>query len=130
MGVGTQESHGRDLLERAIEIWQDLVDRFPDQPLYREYLSFGYQNLAHRFAWDHAEEAIPFHEFAIDLRAQLAIEQPESKKAHIQWAQSHQYLADTLEKLSPRLVEARQHYEDSIGILQAYSKGYPPVDRR
>ncbi len=125
VGVGTQENSGRDLLERAIEIWQGFADRFPEQSLYREYLSLGYQNLANRFAWDHAEEAIPFHEFAIDLLAQLAREQPESKKAHIQWAQSHQYLADTLEKLSPRLVEARQHYEDSIRILQAYSKRVP-----
>ncbi len=125
VGVGTQENSGRDLLEQAIEIWQDFAQRFPERSLYREYLSFGYQNLAHRFAWDHAEEAIPFHEFAIDLLAQLAKEQPESKKAQLQWAQSHQYLAATLEKLSQRLDEAREHCEESIRILQACAKKHP-----
>ncbi len=125
VGVGTQEMDGREMLERAIEIWQELADRFPDQPLYREYLSLGYQNLANRFAWDQAEQAIPFHELAIGLLEQLAKEQPESKKAHIQWAQSHQSLADTLEKLSPRLSDAREHCEESIRILSAFAKRHP-----
>ncbi len=125
VGVGTQEMEGRELLERAIEIWQELVDRFPDQPLYREYLSLGYQNLANRFAWDQAEQAIPFHEQAIGLLEHLAKEQPDSKKAHKQWAQSHQSLADTLEKLSPRLSDAREHCEESIRILRAFAKRHP-----
>ncbi len=127
VGVGTQEIDGREMLERAIEIWQELADRFPDQTLYREYLSLGYQNLANPFAWDHAEDAIPFHEFAINLLAQLAKEQPESKKVHIQWAQSHQYLAETLEKITPRLTEAREHCEESISILRGYSKLHPEL---
>ncbi len=125
VGVGTQEIDGREMLERAIEIWQELADRFPYQTLYREYLSLGYQNLANRFAWDQAEQAIPFHELAIGLLEQLAKEQPESKKAHIQWAQSHRSLADTLEKLSPRLSDAREHCEESIRILSAYAKRHP-----
>ncbi len=127
VGVGTQEMDRREMLERAIEIWQELAERFPDRTLYREYLSLGYQNLANRFAWDQAEQAIPFHEQAIGLLEQLAKEQPESKKAHLQRAQSHQSLADTLEKLSPRLSEARDHCEVSIRILSAYAKRHPEL---
>ena len=69
--------------------------------------------MAHRFAWDHAEEAIPFHEFAIDLRAQIARDQPESKKAQLQWAQSHQYLAKHIDEYDEHL-KARKVHSDRI----------------
>ena len=125
IGVAASETDGREVLEHAIAIWQSLADRFPEQYRYRRYLSLGYHNMAHCFGWQLAEEAIPFHELGIELRKTLASQQPESKRAHIELAQSHQLMANTLEKISGRLGEAQRHRESSVRILQDYMNGHP-----
>ena len=125
LGVATPGDEGQALLEQALQIWQALADRSPETPLYREYLSLGYQNLARRFAWDRAEQALPFQQRAAELCAQLAHEQPDAKRTQIRWARSEQYLADTLEILSGRLDEARAHREESLRILRDYLAKHP-----
>ena len=72
-----------------------------------------------------AEEAIPFHTRAIELRKELASAQPESKQAQLAWARSHEQLADTLEILSSRLDEARTQRDEALRILRACAARFP-----
>ncbi len=125
VGVLTNKDQGRKLLEDAIQLWQGLSDRFPAELSYREFLSLGYHNLGHQVASKNAEEAKPFHLRASELRAALADEQPESKKAHIQWAQSEQVLADMYALLKSNPDEELTHRQKSEQILREFSQSHP-----
>ena len=125
VGIVIDRDKGRKLLEDAIQLWQGLADRFPAEPLYREYLSLGYHNLGHQVASTNIEEAKPFHQLATELRAALADEQPESKKAHIQWAQSEQVLADMYTQLNGNPDDVLAHRQKSERILREFSRSHP-----
>ncbi len=125
VGILIDRDKGRKLLEDAIQLWQGLSDRFPVELRYREYLSLGYHNLGHQVASTNVEDAKPFHQRAAELRAALAEEQPESKKAHIQWAQSEQVLADMYSQFQGNPDEVLTHRQKSEQILREFSRSHP-----
>ena len=120
-GEGDRRQH----LEQAIAAWEQLVKDEPASVKYRDYLTLAYHNLAYTYEWQKLGDSIPLHTKALELRAELAREQPSSPKAHIRWAESQHHLANALENQLGQLDEARKHREESVRIVREFSSRHP-----
>jgi tetratricopeptide (TPR) repeat protein len=81
--------------ERAIEIRQQLVERFPDNRLYKRSLASAINNLANRKSdAGLAAEAIALHESFMKLMNELLAVEPQSIELRAAIAKGHNFLGD------------------------------------
>jgi serine/threonine protein kinase/tetratricopeptide (TPR) repeat protein len=110
---------------KALEILQQLADKFPDKPECRENLAQGYHKLA-GFQYDtrQLKEAETAYRAAIDLRKQLAKELAKRPDLRQELARCHNSLGNVL-YLTNRNKEADAEYGNALPVFQQLVAEFP-----